>query len=151
MSAARAWRAFCMSSAVVLLMVGVGPGPGELGPGLRGYGLEAFCLHHVRVMALCTYPPPLLAALLPRAYSLAVDAVPPVAVDFSVALSAEPHGLVEAYLAAVVVYEGVPVLRVMAVKAPYGFPAVLKVEGVRHDVLVHGERPWRFVLRVRHH
>src|SRR3972149_1479487 len=125
----------------VLLMVGVGAGPRVLRPGLRRHGLEPLLLDRVRVMALGADPPALLAALCPTAYPLAVDAVPPVAVDLSVALAAELLGLVEADLAAPVVYERVPVPRVMAVKAPDRAPAVLEVHRVGHYVLVHGQRP----------
>src|SRR3990167_11253815 len=138
---------------VLALVIGA---PQTLGQHGRALGLElgepavpGALLNVMRIMAFGAHEPALLAVARPLADALAVDAVAPVPVNRAMALAAQLLRFIEADRLAEVVYQLVARGRMMAVQTPDGAAAVLKIECVGHNVLVHRERARVLVLRRR--
>lgn len=63
------------------------------------------------------------------------------------ALAAEYLRLIKADFIAKIVYQLCTGINVVAIQAPQSAPAVLQIEGVGNDILVHGECAGIFILR----
>ena len=87
-------------------------------------------------MTFSAYPPSLLTALCPHTYSLSMYAVPPPAIDISMALTAEFLWLIETYLLAQMGYEGITVRWIMTIQAPHHASSVLEIERVWYYILM---------------